>query len=137
MQCYGIKASQGMVHIVLEYMDMGSVAALCKSRMPEHIVGAMACQVAYGLHYLHKEKKIIHRDIKPSNLLVSSQGNVKIADFGVSGQLLNTHDNKQTWVGTAKYMSPERYLGSTYNASTDLWSLGMVILECITGQYPF
>ncbi len=62
---------------------------------------------------------------------------MKIADFGVSGQLVNTHDNKQTWVGTAKYMSPERYLGSAYNTSTDVWSLGMVILECITGQYPF
>jgi len=55
--------------------------------------------------------KVIHRDIKPSNLLVNSEGQVKIADFGVSGKLDNTMDSKNTWVGTVTYMSPERFKG--------------------------
>ena len=58
-----------------------------------------------GLEYLHKTKKIIHRDIKPSNLLVNSDGMVKISDFGVSGQLEQTLEYKNTWVGTSIYMS--------------------------------
>jgi serine/threonine protein kinase len=65
----------------------------------------------HGLDYLHKQKKLIHRDIKPSNILVNSEGLVKISDFGVSGQLMNSKDQRNTWIGTVTYMSPERFRG--------------------------
>ena len=90
-----------------------------------------------GLEYLHKKMKVIHRDIKPSNLLINSEGRVKIADFGVSGKLESTTDQKNTWVGTVTYMSPERFRGDNYTADTDLWSLGLTIIECAWGRYPY
>lgn len=81
--------------------------------------------------------KVIHRDIKPSNLLINSEGEIKIADFGVSGKIENTTDFRDTWVGTAIYMSPERFSGEKYNFDTDIWSLGLTIVECALGRYPY
>jgi len=81
--------------------------------------------------------KVIHRDIKPSNLLINSDGQIKIADFGVSGKIDFTLQYKSTWVGTLPYMSPERCRGDKYNFDTDLWSLGLTILECALGRYPY
>jgi mitogen-activated protein kinase kinase 1 len=89
------------------------------------------------MEYLHKKMKVIHRDIKPSNLLINSEGKVKIADFGVSGKLESTTDQKNTWVGTVTYMSPERFRGENYTADTDLWSLGLTLVECAWGRYPY
>ncbi len=80
---------------------------------------------------------MIHRDIKPSNLLVNSEGQVKIADFGVSGKLIHTNDQKTSWVGTIAYMSPERFKGEQYTSDTDIWSLGLTILECALGRFPY
>jgi len=86
---------------------------------------------------LHKKFKIIHRDIKPQNLLINSKGKVKIADFGVSKQNQNTAQSAHTWVGTVKYMSPERFETEKYNEKCDIWSLGMILLECALGHYPY
>jgi len=106
-------------------------------QVPENILGIMTVQLLKGLHYIHKEKKVIHRDIKPQNILINTEGFVKIADFGVSGVIQNTIDCMSSWIGTATYMSPERLLGEKYFADIDLWSLGMVLLEAATGKYPF
>lgn len=61
-----------------------------------------------GLLHLHKDLHVVHRDIKPSNLLLNSRGELKISDFGVSGQLTSSVSNCLSWVGTVTYMSPER-----------------------------
>jgi len=68
-------------------MDCGSLARVLSiaKKVPENILGIMTVQLLKGLHYIHKEKKVIHRDIKPQNILINSEGVVKIADFGVSG----------------------------------------------------
>ena len=81
--------------------------------------------------------KVIHRDIKPSNILVNSKGYLKIADFGVSGKIDCTVACLSSWVGTMTHMSPERLRGEAYYADTDIWSLGLIILECAIGKYPF
>jgi mitogen-activated protein kinase kinase 1 len=86
---------------------------------------------------LHKIKKVIHRDIKPSNILLNTGGHVKIADFGVSGTITNTIDCMTSWVGTVTYMSPERIQGESYFSDTDLWSLGIMLLECSMGRFPY
>ena len=77
------------VHIALEYMDLGSLDRIINSaqNVPEDIIGLMTIQMLKGLDYLHREKKVIHRDIKPSNILVNKKGQLKIADFGVSGKI--------------------------------------------------
>jgi mitogen-activated protein kinase kinase 1 len=90
-----------------------------------------------GIEYIHKELRVVHRDIKPSNLLLNSQGEVKITDFGVSGKLANTIAKAQTFVGTVTYMSPERIRAQDHASNSDIWSLGLTILECALGYYPY
>lgn len=95
-----------MLSFLLEYMDLGNLSDVIKAvgAIPEAIIGMITYQVLKGLDYLHK-MKVIHRDIKPSNLLLNSEGEVKISDFGVSTILTNTYSKKDSWVGTAFYMS--------------------------------
>ena len=81
--------------------------------------------------------KVIHRDIKPSNILLNKKGWVKIADFGVSKKIEATYDCMSSWVGTVTYMSPERLIGEQYIMGTDIWSLGVILIECVTGNFPF
>jgi len=139
VKCYGAFLNSGRISIALEYMDKGSLADLLKKvgTISEIILGVITYQVLKGLEYLHKNMRMIHRDIKPSNLLINSDGQIKIADFGVSGKLDFTLQYKSTWVGTLPYMSPERCRGDKYNFDTDLWSLGLTILECALGRYPY
>lgn len=87
-----------------------------------------------GLSYLYEKHRIIHRDIKPSNVLVNTEGEIKICDFSVSGQLIDSMAN--SFVGTRSYMSPERLQGSPYSVASDLWSLGLALLEMSFGMYP-
>jgi serine/threonine protein kinase len=89
------------------------------------------------LEYLHKQLHIIHRDIKPQNILINSKGQAKITDFGVSGEIAHTQAMAKTFVGTAKYMSPDRIAGNVHSAKSDIWSLGLVVLECALGKHPY
>ncbi|CAI2365688.1 unnamed protein product [Moneuplotes crassus] len=139
VKSYGAFLKSGNVNIALEYMDAGSLTSVLEvvEKIPEDILGLMTIQMLKGLHYLHKEKKVIHRDIKPSNILLNKKGQVKIADFGVSGKIEKTLDCLSSWVGTMTHMSPERLRGEAYYADTDIWSLGLILLECALGKFPF
>lgn len=77
----------------------------------------------------------MHRDIKPSNVLVNSKGAIRLCDFGVSGELVNSVAN--TFVGTSTYMAPERIQGAKYSIKSDVWSLGLTIMELAIGRFPF
>lgn len=107
VKSYGAFIKDGHVHMALEYMDAGSLADVIKEvgKIPEQIIGLMSVQILRGIEYLHKTMKVIHRDIKPSNILINKKGQVKIADFGVSGQMDSTFDCMSSWVGTVSYMS--------------------------------
>lgn len=137
--CYQSFYDNGAISIILEYMDGGSLADFLKKvgRIPEPFLAAICKQVLKGLWYLHHEKHIIHRDLKPSNLLINHRGEVKITDFGVSAILQSTSGLANTFVGTYNYMSPERIIGGHYGYRSDIWSLGLVLLECATGQFPY
>jgi serine/threonine protein kinase len=121
---YGAFYREGCITIVLEYMDGGSLSNALSQIGP------------IPLAYLKREKRL-HRDIKPSNLLVNSRGEVKLTDFGVSKELNNSIAMCGTFVGTFKYMAPERVQSLPYSYQADIWSLGLCILELATGRYPY
>ncbi|MBA0568101.1 hypothetical protein Golob_005616, partial [Gossypium lobatum] len=137
--CYQSFYNNGAISIILEYMDGGSLADFLKKvkSIPEPYLAVICKQVLKGLIYLHHERHIIHRDLKPSNLLINHRGEVKITDFGVSTIMTSTSGLANTFVGTYNYMSPERIIGGNYGNKIDIWSLGLVLLECATGQFPY
>ncbi|KAK2465388.1 hypothetical protein APHAL10511_002742 [Amanita phalloides] len=123
--------------ICMEYMDKCSLDGIYKKigAIEIDIVARVALAVLEGLTYLYDVHRIIHRDIKPSNILCNSQGEIKICDFGVSGELINSIAD--TFVGTSTYMSPERIQGAQYTVKSDVWSLGITLIELALGRFPF
>lgn len=139
LRCFGARVSPEHILISLEYMDWGTLKYFIENEpggIPELVVSIVVYQVLKALAYLHKEKKTIHRDIKPSNLLLNSQGEVKLADFGIARQVGGTEGQANTFLGTLLYMSPERINGKDYQMNCDIWALGMVAYECALGRYP-
>jgi len=136
---YGAFYKEATLFFVLEYMDRGTLADLLSKcgAIQENILSKLAYKLVLGLEYLHKELHLIHRDIKPQNILINKEGDVKITDFGVSGEIAHTMACKTTFTGTLKYMSPERIKNKEHSAKSDIWSLGIVILECATGVFPY
>ncbi|KAK1313868.1 Mitogen-activated protein kinase kinase 2 [Acorus calamus] len=137
--CYHCFYDNGVISIVLEYMDGGSLSDLLKEvkSIPEPYLASISIQVLKGLIYLHHQKHIIHRDLKPSNILINHRGEVKITDFGVSAIVENSYGLRDTFIGTYNYMSPERICASAYGKRSDIWSLGLTLLECATGHFPY
>ncbi|KAJ7605977.1 Pkinase-domain-containing protein [Mycena polygramma] len=134
---YGAYLAEPNICICMEFMDKGSFDGIYKriGAIDIRVVGKVAVAVLEGLRYLYDVHRIIHRDIKPSNILCNSNGDIKLCDFGVSGELINSIAN--TFVGTSIYMSPERIQGATYSVKSDIWSLGITLLELSVGQFPF
>jgi mitogen-activated protein kinase kinase len=99
------------------------------------VLGKIAEAILGGLKYLYLAHRIMHRDIKPSNVLINSKGQIKLCDFGVSSELENSVAD--TFVGTGTYMAPERIQGSPYTVKSDVWSVGLTLMELAIGKFPF
>lgn len=143
---YGALFKEGDCWICMELMD-ASLEKLCKyvydtilQRIPEHILGKIAVATVKALNYLKKELNIIHRDVKPSNILVDVKGHIKLCDFGISGQLVDSIAKTKD-AGCRPYMAPERIdpgmSKGGYDIRSDVWSLGITLHEIATGKFPY
>ena len=141
IQIYFIGDDAGQTYFVMEFVDGESLGSLLKreQKLKPEQAAKIVYQTAQGLATAH-DKGVIHRDIKPGNLMITAKGAVKIADFGIA---LKTQDfsKKLTstgeFVGTPGYLSPEVCLGKPVDQRSDIFSLGIVLFECLAGRMPF
>jgi eukaryotic-like serine/threonine-protein kinase len=141
IQIYFIGDDEGQTYFVMEFVDGESLGSVLKreTKLKPEQAAKIIYQTAMGLSTAH-DKGVIHRDIKPGNLMVSSRGAVKIADFGIalsaqdfSKKLTSTGE----FVGTPGYLSPEVCQGKPVDQRSDIFSLGIVLFECLAGRMPF
>ncbi|MEN3341777.1 MAG: eukaryotic-like serine/threonine-protein kinase [Actinomycetota bacterium] len=130
--------AEGSYYIAMEYLDGRSLKELIVSRGPAPVGVAVeyARQILSALRFAHRHG-IVHRDIKPHNVLVDGEGRVKVTDFGIARAGASQMTEAGSIVGTAQYLSPEQARGSGVDQRSDLYSLGVVLYELLTGTVPF
>ena len=153
------RATAGAVHVALEFMDASllDISRAGGVPLPEAVLSSITAPVLRGLVYLHRERHLIHRDIKPSNVLVDSEGNVKLADFGIATIVgSDAAQGAMTYCGTPHYFAPEVHrrqpkkksrpaLGGGaaapspvgYGKAADMWSIGVIVYVMLSGRPPF
>jgi eukaryotic-like serine/threonine-protein kinase len=130
----------GRQFIVFEYVDGENLKALIErsGALPVETAVSLAHQIARALAFAHDEG-LVHRDVKPQNVLLNGDGRAKVTDFGIARSLDVQHGMTQTGtvLGTSDYIAPEQAQGQTISAQTDVYSLGVVLYELLTGDVPF
>ncbi|MDQ3891005.1 MAG: serine/threonine protein kinase, partial [Actinomycetota bacterium] len=139
VQVYDTGEEGGRIFIVMEYVDGESLDRLLGRERKLAPVRAieLGVQVCSALHYAHG-KGVVHRDVKPGNLLLRTDGTVKVADFGIARPAYGTQLTQAgTVLGTVGYVPPEVVAGEAATARSDLYSLGVVLYELLTGRPPY
>lgn len=129
----------GEPYIVMEYVDGGgTLQPYCSPAdlLPVPRVAEIIARCARALDYAHC-RGVIHRDIKPTNIMRAADGDVKVGDFGIAQRALADTTHVQGILGSPRYMSPEQIKEDSINGQTDLYSLGVVLFELLTGRVPF
>jgi serine/threonine-protein kinase len=136
---YDIGKSGHLVYMAMEYIEGRELRELLAQGQPLLVVQAVdiAAQVGEGLAYAHQHQ-VVHRDIKPANIMITPEGRAKIADFGIA-RMRSSETRTQTGVimGSPKYISPEQVVGKRADHRSDIFSLGVILYECLTGATPF
>mmetsp|Transcript_18982 Transcript_18982/g.23351 ORF Transcript_18982/g.23351 Transcript_18982/m.23351 type:complete len:517 (-) Transcript_18982:312-1862(-) len=137
------RLDNGEMWIIMEYCEGGSISDFLENAgglhsyaEGEEVIRAVCASIVLGLEYLHGVVQICHRDIKGGNVLLTNDGHVKLADFGVSAELTNTLNKRKTVVGSPFWMAPEVIKESHYDGRADVWSLGITAIEMAEGQPP-
>src|SRR4249919_4362238 len=130
--------ASGSYYIVMEYVEGRTLKELIVTRgsCPVPVAITYVRQVLAGLRFAHRAG-IVHRDVKPHNVIVDSEGHVKVMDFGIARAGTSQMTEVGSIIGTAQYLSPEQARGAPVDQSSDLYSVGIVLYELLTGQVPF
>ncbi|XP_037541125.1 mitogen-activated protein kinase kinase kinase 4 [Nematolebias whitei] len=140
---FGVELHREEMYIFMEYCDEGTLEEVSRLGLQEHVIRLYSKQITTAINVLH-EHGIVHRDIKGANIFLTSSGLIKLGDFGCSVKLRNnTHTmpgEVNSTLGTAAYMAPEvitRAKGEGHGRAADIWSLGCVLIEMVTGKRPW
>lgn len=136
---YDVGEEDNIYYIVMEYVDGETLKQYIQNHFPIPIekVIDITLQITSAISHAH-QNNIIHRDIKPQNILIDKKGNVKITDFGIAVALTSTTITQTNSVlGTVHYISPEQARGGVATKKSDIYSLGIVLFELLTGRLPF
>ncbi|OQR95282.1 aurora-like protein kinase [Achlya hypogyna] len=136
LRLYGYFYDEKRVYLIIEYAAQGELykKLLQEGRFDEATSAKYVYQIAKGLQMMHR-KRIIHRDLKPENILVDHNGDLKLADFGWSVHAVTSR--RRTLCGTLDYLAPEMVQHQPHDEAVDIWTLGVLMYECIVGQPPF
>ncbi len=135
---YDAGEEHDLAYMAMEYLEGKDLSAHCskKKLLPVADVMQIAAEVAEALAYAHKND-VVHRDIKPSNLMRLKNGQIKVTDFGIARVVNSSQTQTGTILGTPSYMSPEQVSGERVKGLSDLFSLGVVCYELLSGEKPF
>src|ERR671931_2055193 len=130
--------AEGTYYIAMEFLDGRSLKELIVSRgpAPVSVVVDYTRQILAALRFAHRHG-IVHRDIKPHNVLVDAEGRLKVTDFGIARAGASQMTEAGSIIGTAQYLSPEQAKGAPVDQTSDLYSVGVVLYELLTGVVPF
>jgi eukaryotic-like serine/threonine-protein kinase len=133
------ESDEGTYYIAMEYLTGGTLKEriLLRGAFPPRTAVAVAAQIAEALEAAHQDG-VVHRDVKPDNILITESGDVKVTDFGIARAASSSKmTNTGTILGTAHYVSPEQAMGDPVGPQSDLYSLGVVLYEMLTGEPPY
>lgn len=140
VQIHDAGQQNGVLYFVMEYVQGPTIGSLLHldGSMPQHLAAEYIAQIADALDIAYKERNVIHRDIKPENLMLDRWGRIKVMDFGLArAPGLQQITLAQTLVGSIYYASPEQIWGKPLDNRSDIYALGVVLYEMVTGQRPF
>ncbi len=135
---YDVGEDRGNAYIAMEYLEGYDLSRCCakKALLPQRETIRIVREVALALDYAHR-RGVVHRDVKPANIRISSAGQVTVTDFGIARLVDLSGTQAGTILGTPNYMSPEQINGEAVDGRSDLFSLGVVLYELLTGEKPF
>jgi eukaryotic-like serine/threonine-protein kinase len=135
---YDVGEAEGLAYIAMEYLSGATLREVMNNGpMPVDLVIDTTLQMAEALAFAH-EHGVIHRDIKPANVILTGQrGRIKLTDFGIAHLANSSHTHSGQMLGSPRYMSPEQAMGREIDGRSDIFSLGAVLYEMLTGQYAF
>lgn len=135
---YDVGETDDIAYIAMEYLDGQSLREMLDSGvvLPVDMIGKIAARIAGALNYAH-QNHVVHRDIKPANIMITAGRDVKIMDFGIAQVPAGSRTQLGTVLGSPKYMAPEQVAGQATDGRTDIFALGVVLYEMLTGTMPF